>query len=216
MNEFRISCPHCRRKIDFLEDKLGQFIHCPTCGLKVGLDASAAKPITPNAGRARFDNRFWVGATLVAALLIGCVVLAVTQHHRATPASGASVSGSNSLLTLDQIEKNSYWTNFAFTRMKIDRTDFGGAWGATVSFGLKNNGDRAVTGLKITVSFVDTNGAVCHQEPIAAFSDQTNAPMLPGQSWGSDPDNPYTITVLPDSWQGGYDYIKVTDVQFLK
>jgi hypothetical protein len=216
MNEFRISCPHCRRKIDFLEDKLGQFIHCPACGLKVGLYASSAKPITPRAGRARFKSGFLAGTALVAALLIGCVVLAVTQHRRAASASGTSVSGTNNLLTLDQIEKNSYWTNFAFTRMKIDRTDFGGALGATVSFGLKNNGDRAVTGIKVTVSFMDTNGVVCHQEPIAAFSDQTNAPMLPGQSWGSDPDNPYTIMGLPDSWQGGYDYAQVTDVQFLK
>ena len=216
MNEFRISCPHCLRKIEFLEDKLGQSIHCPACGLKVSLDASAAKPITPNAGRARFNNGSLAGAALVAALLIGCVVLDVTQHHQPAPVSGTSVSGTNSLLTLDQIEMNSYWTNFAFTRMKIDRTDFSGVWGATVSFGLKNNGDRAVTGIKITVSFLDTNGAVCHQEPIVAFSDQTNAPMLPGQSWGSDPDNPYTVIGLPDSWQGGYDSAQVTDVQFLK
>jgi hypothetical protein len=216
MNKFRISCPHCRRKIDFLEDKLDQFIHCPACGLKVGLYASSAKPLSPNAGSARFKKGSLAGVALVAALLIGCVVLAVTQHHRATPGSGASVSGTNSLLTQEQLEKNAYMTNFVFTRLKFDRTDFGGTWGSTVSFGIKNNGDRAVTGLKITISFLDTNGTVCHQEPIVPFNDQTNAPMLPGQSWGNDPDNPYTIMGLPDSWQGGYDYAQVTDVQFLK
>jgi hypothetical protein len=216
MNEFRISCPHCRRKIDFLEDQLDKFIHCPACGLKVGLYASSAKPITPNAGRARFNNVVLAGSALVAALLIGCVVLAVKQRHRATPVSATSVSGTNSLLTQEQLEKNAYVTNFICTRIKFDRTDFGGVWGSTVSFGIKNNGNRAVTGLKITVSFVDTNGTICHQEPIVPFSDQTNAPMLPGQSWGSDPDNPFTITGLPDSWHGGYDYLQVTDVQFLK
>jgi hypothetical protein len=216
MNTFGISCPHCRQKIEFLEDKLGQFIHCPACGLKVGLYASSAKPITPNAGRARFNNGSLAGAALVAALLIGCVVLAIMQHHRAAPAGGASVSGTNSLLTEEQLEKNAYLTNFVLTRMKFDRTDFGGSWGSTLSLGIKNNGNRAVIGLNIAVLFLDTNGVVCHQEPIVPFSNQTNAPMLPGQSWGNDPDNPYTFIGLPDSWHGGYDYVQVTDVQFLK
>jgi hypothetical protein len=113
------------------------------------------------------------------------------------------------------MEKSAYMTNFSFTRFHLERTDFGNVWGATVSFGLKNNGDRAVTGIKVTLNMMDTNGVICHQEPFTPFYDKTNAPMLPGQSWGTDENSPVIIPSLPDSWLGGYDYIQVTDVQFL-
>lgn len=215
MNEFRIACPHCRRKIDFLEDKIGQAIHCPACGLKVTLDASAAKRITQKTAHRRFDYRSLAGVTLVAGLIIGCIVFALTHHSSSAPAKAASGSGTNGLLALEQMEKNVYMTNFAFTRMRIDRTDFGGVWGAAFSFGIKNNGDRPVTGVTVTLNLLDTNGTICRAEPFVAFSNQTNAPMLPGASWGSDPNNPYIVNGVPDSWQGGYDYAQVTDVQFL-
>jgi hypothetical protein len=139
-------------------------------------------------------------------LLSGC-------HHQTTalPAAGA---GTNALLAAEQAEKNAYMTNFVFNHFQVERNDFGGVWEAAVSFGVKNTGDRAVSGLTVTVYLVDTNGAVCHREKIVPFNNQTNAPLLPGQTWDCDLNNPFIIAGVPDEWQGGYDYSQVTDMQF--
>ena len=158
--------------------------------------------------RARIQIGYLALLAATAAVAIGC-------HHGAA-SSSVPGTGTNDQLSAGQMEMNAYSTNFTLTRMQIERTDFGGVWGATISFGLKNNGDRAVTGIKVTINMMDTNGNICDQEPFVPFYDKTNDPLLPGQSWGTPANDPVIIPGLPDSWQGGFDYLVITNVQFQK
>jgi len=170
----------------------------------------------PKRTRARIQINFltWAAAAAIV-MVLAAWFFRQTVVGKPAPTEHVSGAVAQALALDDQKEKSAYMTNFIFTRIKFDRTDFGGVWGASFSCGIKNNGDRAVTGIKITLSMMDTNGNICHQEPFIPFYDKTNAPMLPGQSWGTDENNPCLIPALPDSWQGGFDYAQVTDVQFL-
>ncbi len=177
-------------------------IDCPACD-----EGFAALPALDGYGVSCFK----VFCRGVSAVLAG--LLATGCHHQSTalPVAGADT---NSLVSLEQQEKKAYMTNFLFNHFHVERNDFGGVWEASVSFGLKNNGDRPVAGLTVTIYLVDTNGAVCRRENIVPFTNQTNAPLLPGQTWDCDLNNPFILADVPDSWQGGYDYSQVTDMQF--
>ena len=162
-------------------------------------------------------SRFQSSARKVAtALAAGAVWLLLSGCHRQNNAFPFAGAGTNSLLSAEQQEKNAYMTNFVFTHFHVERNDFGGVWEASVSFGVKNGGDRAVSGLTVTIYLVDTNGAVCRREKIVPFIEQTNAPLLPGQTWDCDVNNPFIIAGVPEAWQAGYDYSQVTDMQFQK
>lgn len=168
------------------------------------------RPKVP-AGPPRFQIR---ARTVTIAAATGLACLLVSGCHRQYTALPVAGAGTNVLLAAEQAEKNAYMTNFVFNHFHVERNDFGGVWEASVSFGVKNTGDRAVSGLTVTVYLVDTNGAVCHREKIVPFNNQTKAPLLPGHTWDCDINNPFIIDGVPDAWQGGYDYSQVTDMQF--
>ena len=223
MKALSIKCPHCEHLIDFLENKIDQFIHCPRCALKVGLNPSNARMASaPESATSSIPYRSGLHYVAWGAVVVLAVSLVVRfiQQKQSTKADGAAntfaAADTNRLLAWDKADGTGYSTNIGLTYLRVQKVNFSGVWGAVASFGFKNNGDKPIAGIKLTISLTDTNANVLQEEPMVPFTGQINSPVMPGRSWETDPDNPFNIMTVPDIWQEGSAFIKITDVQILK
>ncbi len=90
---------------------------------------------------------------------------------------------------------------------------------AGVLFKLRNNGDRSLDEVKVTVYFKDAGGAVIHEEDyypvlVSDFSVGDNTPLKPGYIWQMESGKFYEAKSVPSEWQEGAVQAKITDVQF--
>jgi hypothetical protein len=223
MKALRINCPHCEHLIDFLEEKIGQFIHCPRCALKVELNPSQSGISSAQESDSSLArHRSWLhytGWVAVALLACGLVIWCVHQKQSTkseVPANTFAAGETNRLRTWEKADGTGYSTNIGLTYLRVQKVDFNGVWGAVATFGFKNNGDKPVIGIKLTISLADTNAIVVQESTLVPFTDEINSPVLPGRSWETDPENPFNIPTVPDTWHEGSSFIKITDVQILK
>ncbi len=158
----------------------------------------------------------WVAVAVIAVSL----VVSFAHQKQSTKPYGAAntlaAADTNGLPVWEKADGTGYSTNIAFTYLKVQKVNFSGVWGAVASFGFKNNGDKPIIGIKLSFSLADTNAIVVEESTTVPFTDQINSPVLPGRSWETDPDNPVNIPTVPDTWQEGPSFIKITDVQILK
>lgn len=89
---------------------------------------------------------------------------------------------------------------------------------AGVKFKLKNNGDRELKKVQVTVCFKDNSGLVIHEEaftPISEHSWTRNSDSLkPNHIWQIEEGHYYKADSVPSEWQTGAADIAVTDIEF--
>lgn len=89
-----------------------------------------------------------------------------------------------------------------------------------VDFKLKNNGDKSLTRVEVTVFFKDANGNIVSEEdynPIIvtkrSFSND-NKPLKPGYIWQMERGTFYTAKNVPSEWKEGSATATITDIEF--
>ena len=87
--------------------------------------------------------------------------------------------------------------------------------GPGIEFKLKNNGDRTLKEITVTVYFKDVDGKKIYQEswyPISSYRD----PLRPGYIWQLERGKFYPARKVPTEWKPGPDaaYAEVTDIEF--
>jgi subtilase family serine protease/DNA-directed RNA polymerase subunit RPC12/RpoP len=90
-----------------------------------------------------------------------------------------------------------------------------------VVFKIKNNGDKTITELEVTVYFKDKNDNVIAEEnyhPITkgriSFSDDSNKPLKPGYIYQLPSDKFLQAKSVASEWKEGNAFAKITDVKF--
>src|SRR5580765_7217775 len=90
-----------------------------------------------------------------------------------------------------------------------------------VLFKIRNNGDRSLDMVKVTVFFKSTSGAVIseadfHLVLVSQFSVGDNKPLKAGYRWQMESGTFYTAKSVPDEWKEGSAEAKITAVKFSK
>ncbi len=90
-----------------------------------------------------------------------------------------------------------------------------------VLFKLRNNGDRQLDMVKVTVYFKDATGAVIFEENftpvlVSDFSIGDSKPLKPGYVWQMESGKFYSAKSVPSEWKEGSVDAKVTDIRFAK
>ena len=87
-----------------------------------------------------------------------------------------------------------------------------------VVFKIKNNGDRELKKIQLTVYFKDNMDKVIHEDiftPISEFSWQNNSQLLkPNRIWQLEEGYYLKAENVPSEWKEGSAYIMVTDIEF--
>jgi len=111
---------------------------------------------------------------------------------------------------------------------KVKLYDFNAKYYATylekrvpgVNFKVKNNGDRALTEVEVTVYFKNRAGDIISEEnyhPVLvreiSFSGD-NKPLKPGYIWQMERDKFYQAKKVPDEWKEGSATAKITNIEF--
>jgi hypothetical protein len=90
---------------------------------------------------------------------------------------------------------------------------------AGVLFKLKNNGDRVLEKVEVTVHFKDADGGVIFEESflpvlVTEYSFGDNKPLKPGHIWQIERGKFYTAKSVPSEWAEGAVDVEVTDIRF--
>jgi tetratricopeptide (TPR) repeat protein len=90
-----------------------------------------------------------------------------------------------------------------------------------VTFKLRNNGNRALSEVKVTVFFRDRNNKVIYEDnyyPVnsSSWSSDSNKPLKPGYIWQMERGKFYTAKSVPDEWQEGNAVARIVDIEFEK
>lgn len=88
-----------------------------------------------------------------------------------------------------------------------------------VEFKLRNNGDRTLKRVKVTVYFKDASGAVVAEEDylpvlVSEFSLGDNKPLRPNHIWQLPQGKFYTAKSVPSEWETGALSARITDIEF--
>lgn len=88
-----------------------------------------------------------------------------------------------------------------------------------VLFKLRNNGDRTLTRVEVTVYFKDATGAVIAEEDflpvlVSSFSVRNNKPLKPGYVWQMEANRFMSAKSVPSEWDEGSVDVKITGVAF--
>lgn len=87
-----------------------------------------------------------------------------------------------------------------------------------VVFKLRNNGDRTLTRVEVTVYFKDADGNVIHEEGFVPVSESSfsgnNKPLKPGYVWQMEAGKFYAAKSVPSEWKEGNFGYAVTDIEF--
>ena len=88
-----------------------------------------------------------------------------------------------------------------------------------VTFKLKNNGDRTLKKVEVTVYFKDENGAIIFEEDynpvlVSEYSIGDNKPLKPNYIWSMGKNKFYKAESVPSEWKAGAVSAKITDIEF--
>lgn len=88
-----------------------------------------------------------------------------------------------------------------------------------VEFKLRNNGDRTLKRVQVTVYFRDASGAVIAEEDytpvlVTEFSFGDNKPLRPNYIWQLEHGKFYKAESVPTEWEEGSVAAKITDIEF--
>jgi len=88
-----------------------------------------------------------------------------------------------------------------------------------VQFKLKNNGDRTLDKVEVTVYFKDASGSVVAEENfhpvlVTKYSLGDNKPLKPNYIWQLDRGKFYKAEAVPSEWKEGSVSAKITDLAF--
>jgi hypothetical protein len=86
-----------------------------------------------------------------------------------------------------------------------------------VSFKLKNNGDKTLSRVEITVYFRDKDDNIIYEEiynPVSKHSYIDSKPLKPGYISSMQKGTFYTSKSVPEEWQDGNAEAKITDIEF--
>lgn len=88
-----------------------------------------------------------------------------------------------------------------------------------VTFKLKNNGNRTLTKVEVTVYFKDENGTIIFEEDynpvlVSEYSFGENKPLKPNYVWSMGKDKFYKAESVPSEWKTGNVSAKITDIKF--
>ncbi len=117
-------------------------------------------------------------------------------------------------------EKQAYMKKITIFALKARRYDTFGGELPGVRFKLKNEGDRALKRVAVTVSFEDESAAVLARKNCnAVFVHATSTgpygkPLEPGQEWGHPSDRFCSAKSVPANWLEGEASARVSDLEF--
>ncbi len=89
-----------------------------------------------------------------------------------------------------------------------------------VKFKLKNNGNKSLKKVKVTIYFKDKNGSIIFEEdfhPILVTEYSflnDNKPLKPNYVWSMGRDKFYKVESVPSEWKSGNVEAKITDIEF--
>jgi len=88
-----------------------------------------------------------------------------------------------------------------------------------VLFKIKNEGDRSLDKVKVTVYFKDASGTVIAEEDflpilVSQFFISDNKPLKPGYIWQMESDRFYSAKSVPSEWKEGSVDAEITDIRF--
>ena len=86
-----------------------------------------------------------------------------------------------------------------------------------VTFKLKNNGERTLTEISVTVYFKDSEGNVIFEEdynPVLISDYSDDKPLKPNYIWSLNKDKFYKAESVPSEWEEGEVSAKITDIEF--
>ncbi len=117
-------------------------------------------------------------------------------------------------------EKMAYLPNvelYDFTAKTYERS-FGSPTPG-VEFKLRNNGDRTLNKVKVTVYFQDALGNTIAEEDftpvlVSEYSFRDSKPLKPNYIWQLERGKFYVAESVPDEWKEGAATAKVTDIEF--
>lgn len=86
-----------------------------------------------------------------------------------------------------------------------------------VDFKVRNNGDRSLDRVQVTVVFYDAEGNAIAEEdylPVLAGGFNNDKPLRPGYIWQQERGRFYTAKSVPDEWESGKVSASVTEIEF--
>ncbi len=88
-----------------------------------------------------------------------------------------------------------------------------------VSFKLKNNGNRTLTKVEVTVYFKNASGEIIFEEDflpvlVSEYSFNDNKPLKPKYVWSIGTGKFYKVEEVPSEWKSGSVSAKITDIRF--
>lgn len=86
-----------------------------------------------------------------------------------------------------------------------------------VTFKLKNNGERSLSGVEVTVEFLDAEKNAIAEEiynPVIAGGYSSDPPLRPGYIWQNERGTFYAAKAVPSEWQSGNARAFVSDIEF--
>jgi archaellum component FlaG (FlaF/FlaG flagellin family) len=90
-----------------------------------------------------------------------------------------------------------------------------------VVFKIKNEGNRTLNKVEVTIYFMDSTGAVIAEENflpilVSEYSMSNSKLLKPGYVWQMENDKFYSAKFIPSEWKEGSIEAKITDIQFSK
>lgn len=89
-----------------------------------------------------------------------------------------------------------------------------------VTFKIKNEGDRALKRVEVTVYFKDTKGDIISEETYYPINTTSilgdNKPLKPGYIWQIERGKFYTAKSVPSEWAEGSAFAKVTSIEIVE
>lgn len=118
-------------------------------------------------------------------------------------------------------EKLAYIPKVAIVDLKARRYDTYGGEVPGVRFNVRNEGDRPLKWVGVTVSYEDDAGAPLYQKGYHAVFVHTTpsghsygTPLEPGAEWQQPSDRFFNGKEVPSSWQEGFVSARVTNLEF--
>lgn len=86
-----------------------------------------------------------------------------------------------------------------------------------VTFKVRNNGERTLDRVEVTIEFLDAEGNSIAEEiyhPVIAGGYSSDPPLRPGYIWQNERGRFYSAKAVPSEWQSGRARAIVTDIEF--
>ena len=90
-----------------------------------------------------------------------------------------------------------------------------------VKFKIKNEGNKTLSKVKVTVYFKDSNDIIITEEDftpvnVSSWSMDNKKPLKPNYIWEAEKGNYYTVENVPSEWEIGNAVAKITDIEINK